>query len=44
MNMLMTLENKETPKMNMIVQAILSKSLLGAKSPNPTVDKDVNEK
>lgn len=42
--MLITSENKETPKMNKTVQIILSKSLTGLKSPKPTVAREVKEK
>jgi hypothetical protein len=35
-------ENIATPNSNIIAQKNLSASFLGWKSPNPTVDKDVN--
>ena len=44
MNILIIFEKSETPKIKIDIMPILSKSLYGVKSPNPTVDKDENEK
>ena len=44
MNRLMMYEKIETPKMSIIPHTTRSKSLLGFRSPSPTVESEVIEK